>query len=153
MLSPDIPRPTRGLKNRNPGNLKNNPRFIWNGQTGADSRGFAVFDTDVAGIRAAVIDLHTDFVRGGQRSSITTLIGEYAPPGDGNNTPAYIAFVAKRTGLDPQRPIASFTPALATALIAAIIRMEQGVQPYDDATIAAGVAAAFAHFSPSSSAS
>ena len=145
-----LARPTRGLRNRNPGNLRDNPRVGWQGQIGVDSKGFAVFDSDTAGIRAAVIDLHTDFVRGGLRTSLTTLIREYAPPADGNDTAGYIAFVAKQTGIDPRAPIVDFTPAIATALIKAIIRMEQGVQPYDDATLAAGVSAAFAHFAPSS---
>jgi hypothetical protein len=144
----DIARPTRGLKNRNPGNLRNNPSFVWSGQVGIDSKGFVVFDNDADGIRAMVIDLHTDFVRD-QQTSLTTLIREYAPPGDGNNTRAYIAFVAKETGLDPVAPITSFDRPLAAALARAIIRMEQGIQPYDDATIRAGVDAAFLHFSPS----
>ena len=39
-------RNTLGFKNRNPGNIRNNPKFDWRGQTGIDSKWFCVFESD-----------------------------------------------------------------------------------------------------------
>ncbi|BAE49269.1 hypothetical protein [Paramagnetospirillum magneticum] len=142
---PDIQRPTRGLKNRNPGNLRFNPAVKWKGLTGQDNKGFCVFNSDEAGIRAAVIDLHTDYVRDHQ-CSVLALIAEYAPPVE-NDTKNYAKFVADRLGVDPLATI-PFTPHTAEELIRAIIKMENGIQPYPDAVIVEGVAAAFAQFAP-----
>ena len=144
----DIARPTRGLKNRNPGNLRSNPHFAWQGQIGSgDSKGFVVFDSDINGIRADIINLHTHYVRD-HETSILALIAVYAPPVE-NDTKAYAKFVADRLGIDPLATI-TFDRRTVDALIRAIIKIEQGIQPYDDATIAAGVEAAFAHFDGSS---
>ena len=145
----DIDRPTRGLKNRNPGNLRVVPAFHWQGQIGnGDSKGFVVFDSDVNGIRADIINLHTHYVRD-HETSILALISVYAPPVE-NDTKAYAKFVSDRLGIDPLATI-TFDRPTANALIRAIIKIEQGVQPYDDATIAAAVEAAFAHFEAPSS--
>ena len=142
-MSDDIARPTRGLKNRNPGNLRANPNFVWQGQTMVDGKGFVVFDSDVNGIRADIVNLHTHYIRD-HETSILALIAVYAPPVE-NDTKAYATFVANRLGVDPLATIA-FDRRTADALIRAIIKIEQGIQPYDDATIAAAVESAFAHF-------
>lgn len=141
MSAPDIARPTRGLKNRNPGNLRFNPAVQWKGLTGEDSKGFCVFSSDLAGIRAMVKDLKTDYYRDGQRN-IVALIAEYAPPIE-NDTKAYVDFVAGRLGVDPMAEI-EFTREAAFELAKAIIKIEQGVQPYGDVLIKAAVDAAFA---------
>ena len=138
----DIARPTRGLQNRNPGNLRASTAFTWQGQTGVDDKGFVVFATDIYGIRAAVIDLHTGYSRG--ETSVFALIKIYAPPNE-NDPQTYAVFVAGKLGVAPTDTL-SFDQPTATQLIEAIITMEQGSQPYDDSTIAAGVQSAFAHF-------
>jgi hypothetical protein len=142
-VSDDIARPTRGLKNRNPGNLRANPRVHWQGQVAVDGKDFVVFGDDVDGLRAAIIDLHTHYVRD-HETSILALIAAYAPPVE-NDTKAYAAFVAGRLGVDPLAAI-TFDRRTATELIGAIVKIEQGVQPYDDVTISAGVESAFLHF-------
>lgn len=139
----DIARPTRGLKNRNPGNLRFVPSVRWLGEVGDDTKGFSVFDTDVNGLRACVIDLHTHYIRDGQ-NTIRKAITCYAPPNE-NNTESYIAFVAMYTDIGPDK-VFVFTPDVAAALLEAIVRIEQGVQPYDAATITEAVDAAFHHF-------
>ncbi|MBF0095443.1 MAG: structural protein [Alphaproteobacteria bacterium] len=138
-----IKRPTRGLKNHNPGNLRHNPKIPWQGLIGPDKKGFCLFDRDENGIRAMVIDLHTDYVRDHQRS-VLSLIAEYAPPVE-NNTKAYATYVADRLGVNPLDEI-TFDRRVATALVDAIIKMENGIQPYPAEIIAAGVEAAFDHF-------
>ena len=142
IASPNIPRTTRGLKNRNPGNLRWTPKDRWQGLTGQDNKGFCVFSSDVHGIRALVRDLRTDYLRDGQ-TTIESLIAEYAPPHE-NDTQAYVDYVAQALDIGPRTEIPALTPAVATELAIAIIRIEQGVQPYPIATIAAGVAAGLA---------
>lgn len=145
MITPiaDIARPTRGLKNRNPGNLRANPKVKWRGQISVDAKGFAIFDDDVNGLRAIIIDLHTGYVRDHQ-VSILGLIAEYAPPVE-NDTKKYARFVADRLGVDPLASI-PFDRPTAAELAKAIVRIEQGIQPYADVIIACAVEAAFAHF-------
>lgn len=142
-MSTDIARPTRGLKNRNPGNLRGNPGVQWDGQVMIDNHGFVVFDSDVNGIRAAIVNLHTHYVRD-REITVLALIAEYAPPVE-NNTKQYVDFVCGRLGVADSDTL-DFDRPTANALIRAIIRIEQGEQPFDDSTIAAGVDAAFQHF-------
>lgn len=141
MPATDIDRPTRGLKNRNPGNLRFHPEIKWRGQIGQDSKGFCVFDIDENGIRAIVKDLKTDYFRDGQKT-ILALLSEYAPPTE-NHTMAYARFVADALHIGVEEEIA-FNEATAEQMVRAIIKMENGVQPYSDDVIRAGVQAAFA---------
>ena len=141
----DIARPTRGLKNRNPGNLRTNPGFTWDGQVTFDDKGFVVFSSDVKGIRAVIVDLHTHYVRD-METSVLTLMAAYAPPVE-NNTKEYVDFVAGRLGVGCFDTLV-FDRRCADSLFRAIVKMEQGIQPYDDATIAEGVEQAFQHFAP-----
>ena len=139
----DIQRPTRGLKNRNPGNLRFVATIPWQGQIGEDSLGFAVFDTDVNGLRAMIINLHTLYARN-HDTTILAIISAYAPPVE-NNTDEYAAVVGKEVGFDPSATIPAFTPEVATSLIRAMVHMEQGVDPYDDMTYGHAAALAFMH--------
>ncbi len=142
--APDlIPRDTRGLRNRNPGNLRFSPDVPWEGLTGHDGDGFCVFDADVHGIRAVIIDLHTHFVRG--QHTIRALVSTYAPPTE-NDTDAYIRFVADGAGIGADEAIEVFTRDLADTLFRALCTFENGVMPYPAETIGAGLDAAFAQF-------
>ena len=142
-VNADIPRPTRGLKNRNPGNIRFVASVPWQGQTGQDSVGFAVFDTDVNGLRAMMIDLHTLFSRLTE-PSILTIIATYAPPIE-NNTKTYADYVSNALKIDPLAVIPDFTPAVATALAQAMVHVEQGVDPYNVGTYDHAAALAFMH--------
>ncbi len=138
-----IPRTTAGLRRRNPGDLRPTPGVTWQGQIGIDDD-FLMFNTDVNGLRAAIINLHTHYVRD-HETTVAQLITTYAPAADHNDTGAYIAEVCGALGVAAGDPLVFDRPT-ATALIRIIIRVEQGCQPYDDATIGAAVDAAFAHF-------
>jgi len=143
MSAADIARPTRGLKNRNPGNLRGNPRITWDGQVAIDDKDFVVFASDVKGLRADIIDLHTHYIRD-KEVCVLTLIGSYAPPVE-NDTKGYVEFVCERLNVEARDTLV-FDRRTADALIRAIVRIEQGIQPYDDATIAEAIEQAFAHF-------
>lgn len=51
------PSQPEGIRNNNPGNIKWSPANAWEGQTGSDPSGFAVFSDPVYGLRAAFIVL------------------------------------------------------------------------------------------------
>ena len=122
----------RGLRNNNPGNIDYNPRNQWQGQTGSDGR-FATFSEPVYGIRAMARILKNDIAAG--KNTIAALISEWAPASE-NNTQAYIASVSQQTGIAPGQPIGA---AQLPAVIAAMIRHENGSNPYSADIIQQGV--------------
>lgn len=130
----------RGIRNNNPGNLKDFG-IDWKGLV-PDSTRFdpvmCVFTAPHWGIRAMGRDLTTDYNRDGQRT-IAALIAEYAP-GSENNTAAYINAVAKEMSLSPEAVLDLGRDLLP--LVAAIIRHENGQQPYSLAYIAESLAIA-----------
>lgn len=97
-----LPTTIRGLRNNNPGNLRSYG-IGWQGKTGVDTqgglsqdRGFVIFDDVVYGIRALMINLHTQINRG--HDTIRKLINVWAPSHE-NNVEAYVNYVVQRTGI------------------------------------------------------
>lgn len=135
-------RAPRGIRNNNPGNIeKGEP---WRGlaaDQSADSR-FAVFVSPVWGIRALARILMVYRTRDGLEGlggpgvdTIREVITRWAPPHE-NNTEAYIKAVANEMR-KPDR--VALTMADYPALIKAIIKHENGVQPYPDSLILEGI--------------
>jgi len=94
---------TKKVKNNNPGNIKAIPGKPWAGQTGVDSRGFAVFKNETYGVRATIknlIDYNTVY----GDSTIREIVGRYAPKEE-NNTNRYILNLSKMTGYHPDEKI------------------------------------------------
>lgn len=125
----------RGVRNNNPGNIEASATQ-WQGQTGSDGR-FATFDTPEAGIRALGRNLLAYQERHGL-NTVQGIVNRWAPPGE-NNTGAYIAVVAKAVGVSPADRLNLRDPATLQKLTAAIIRHENGSQPYPDEVLRAGV--------------
>lgn len=134
-LTPDSP---RGLRNNNPGNVEAGADR-WEGQTGSDGR-FATFETPEAGIRALARTLLTYQDKHGL-NTVEGIIGRWAPPGE-NNTKAYARAVADAVGFEPTAQLDLKDAKVLQALTRAIIRHENGRQPYADDVIRAGVDAA-----------
>ena len=111
----------RGIRNNNPGNIR------W----GADWQGlkkdgksqdpsFCVFATPVWGIRAlAKVLINYKRIHG--LNTVRQIISRYAPPNE-NQTTAYVQTIARQLGVLP-------------VFVKAVIRMENGIQPYSDETI------------------
>ena len=126
----------RGLRNHNPGNIERqsgDPRFV-------------VFAEPKWGIRAIcrVLITYQDGrqARDGSRiDSVREIVERWAPPGE-NDTKAYVAAVAKAAGRGPDDPVDVYDWATMRAIVVAIIGHENGCQPYDDATLDAGLIAA-----------
>lgn len=130
----------RGIRNNNPGNLRPSSD-TWKGQSGVDNGingPYLIFESAEYGIRALYKNLMT-YRNKYNLITITGIINRWAPPSDKNDTPAYIAAVAKEI-----KKSATATLSLSDypALLKAIIKHENGIQPYPDATISAGIALA-----------
>lgn len=88
--------PARGIRNRNPGNLRDFG-IPWEGLIGRDAEGFCVFEYMQDGVRAMALDLLNDYGKDRQRSP-RALVSEYAPQSE-NDTAAYMGFVATAMGV------------------------------------------------------
>ena len=67
--------------------------------------------------------------------TVRTMIDRWAPPSE-NDTGAYVDVVAKAVGVSADAPINVSAPDTMEAMVAAIVRQENGQQPYDHVTIA-----------------
>ncbi len=129
----------RGERNNNPGNIRASGA-PWQGQTGVDPAGFAVFDTPAHGMRALARLLQNyQTVHG--LDTVRKVISRYAPSSE-NNTGAYIAAVAADLGVGPDDPVDLGNRGTLGAMVAAIVRHENGRLIYSQADIAAAVALA-----------
>ncbi|HCT9039952.1 TPA: structural protein [Providencia rettgeri] len=128
---------TRGIRNNNPGNIDYNKANNWKGQLphnpSIESR-FCRFQSAEYGIRA-LIRLLQNYQRNPKINlkTISGLINRWAPNNE-NNTGAYINGVAKELGVSPTDIVSLDDKATAIKLAKAIIRHENGSQPYDEAT-------------------
>ena len=86
----------RGLRNHNGLNIRYSSVNHWLGQTGSDGA-FCVFKDNTWGYRAAFKLLKT-YNQKYCLYSVRSIIERWAPPGDGNNTRAYILRVCELTG-------------------------------------------------------
>ncbi|CAO3425807.1 hypothetical protein [Azospirillum argentinense] len=111
-----------GLRNNNPGNLRR-----WGDAPIVG--GFARFNTPEEGLAAAARNLLTYQ----EKYGINTLAGianRWAPAGDGNDPAAYARSLSEQTGILPNQPINLRDRDTLGPLLSAIIRQENGVQPY-----------------------
>jgi hypothetical protein len=125
----------RGIRNNNPGNIDRHIGVQWQGMApdqSTDGR-FVVFTAPEWGIRAIARILRSYMGRG--NVTIAQIISTWAPPSE-NNTNAYIAAVSAEVGIPANAPVSA---ANIPALIAAIIRHENGQQPYPPDVIAKGI--------------
>lgn len=126
----------RGIRNNNPGNLRFSVANDWLGQVGHDAGGYVIFDTPAHGLRALAILLSNYQARHGI-STLEALVNRYAPSADGNDERAYVLALSAAVGVGPEEPF-NITAMLA-ALMAAIIRHENGRNPYSLAAINSAV--------------
>lgn len=126
----------RGIRNNNPGNIRLTADR-WQGMAAEQNdASFVQFTSPEYGIRAMVIILEK-YRRTG-RNSVRKIITRWAPATE-NDTDAYINFVSSSVGVDPDEKL---TDADMSKLIAAIIKHENGIQPYDIALIEQGISLA-----------
>jgi hypothetical protein len=132
----------RGIRNNNPGNIRRDGT-AWVGMAGAQNDdSFVQFETPVAGLRALARDL-TNKQKISGLNTVQTIINKYAPPNE-NNTAAYIASVAAAIGVKPNDPLDLVNNAAQLkAFMRAVVKHENGRQPYSDKDLDTAIAARF----------
>lgn len=128
----------RGVRNNNPGNIRATSDQ-WVGKVGVDDAGFCVFDTPEHGIRAAARILIRYQSRG--LKTLRQIIRTWAPENE-NDTDAYLDHVCQFCCASPDNPY-TLTPSRLLTLVNAIIRHENGADPYSPEVVQAGVDAAY----------
>lgn len=133
MTTTQTGRAPRGIRNHNPGNIRRSSD-PWQGL--AERQGdveFFTFKSPTYGIRALARTLITYQDKHGLRT-IRQIIGRWAPPVE-NNTNAYVRAVAEATDLDADQILDLHDFDYLFPLSKAIIKHENGQQPYTDAQI------------------
>jgi hypothetical protein len=127
----------RGIRNNNPGNIRHVKNTTWQGQSPTQTDdAFVQFLEPKWGIRAMARILKNYFLNG--TNTVQKVISRWAPATE-NNTNAYVAAVAKEIN---KPATATLTYDDLPALITAIIRHENGKQPYTAETIKEGISLA-----------
>ncbi|EGE1024607.1 structural protein [Shigella sonnei] len=136
----------RGIRNNNPGNIRWGDN--WKGlvpENKRTDRSFCQFVDVKYGIRAIARILLNYRNREGMKrvgnkgiDTVREIISRWAPPNE-NNTEAYIQSVSKACGVGAEQPISLTDDKLMLAIVKAIIRHENGVQPYSDEDLLAGI--------------
>lgn len=124
----------RGIRNNNPGNIRKSATQ-WEGTSSVQGDdAFVTFETPEHGIRAMARVLQTYRDKYGL-DTVAKIISRWAPDVE-NDTEAYIKSVSAQIGV---RPNAKLNPGQVPALIAAIIKHENGGNPYSAQQIVRGV--------------
>lgn len=122
-----------GVRRNNPGNLRQ-----WG--NAPQQGGFATFGTAEQGISAMTRQLQLYAERG--MDTVRAIISKWAPSNE-NNTGAYIQDVARKLGVDPDKHMNLADQKTMEALVAAIIRHENGQMPYSAAQMSSAVGSRF----------
>lgn len=137
----------RGLRNNNPGNIDYHASNPWQGldkDKPSDGR-FCRFISPEYGIRAMARVLKNYTKRDGLPGvgapgidTVQEIINRWAPPSE-NVTSAYVEQVAKALGVKPDDTINLANRTVMCLLVKAIIRHENGIQPYSAELILCGI--------------
>lgn len=130
-------RQARGIRNNNPFNIEHNSTQ-WQGldQPPSDGR-FCRFVSPEYGIRAGCRILITYQQKYGLKD-VTAIINRFAPPVE-NDTGAYIHAVARAVGVGAGEPIDVKDATIMRRIVNAIIRHENGYNPYPDSIVTRGM--------------
>ena len=126
----------RGIRNNNPGNIRENQRtdYDWDGEAALDYDGdFEEFISPEYGVRA-MVRIFKSYRRRGVKT-MGEIIATWAPSIE-NNTAAYVSSVSQQTGIAATDEV---TERDYLPLVKAIIKHENGQQPYSDEVIQAGI--------------
>lgn len=129
---------SRGLRNNNPGNIRRTSDK-WQGLRAIQTDdSFFQFTDAKYGIRAMAKLLKNYQTRYGLKT-VNDIINRWAPPVE-NNTSSYVTHVAEVVGVGVNDPINLNDTSVLTKLVNGVIKHENGINPYSNATIAEGVA-------------
>lgn len=128
--------PTKGIRLHNPGNIEQGQKWQGLSDVQADPR-FCSFTDAEYGIRALCKILLT-YQKKYKLNTIEGMIHRYAPAHE-NPTAAYVSNVAKWSGIGAKVVVDLKNRETLAKVTKAIIRQENGVQPYTDDIILMGV--------------
>src|SRR5574344_2033763 len=129
MTETNVNKLPRGIRNNNPGNIRWGANWDGLKKDGKEiDPSFCVFISPVYGIRALAKVLK-NYQKLYGLNTIRKVISRYAPPNE-NQTLAYISGVAKQLNVSPDVELDLTEIAVLCVFIKAIIRMENGIQPY-----------------------
>lgn len=120
----------RGIRNNNPGNLRSAPNAV------ASDGSFPIFSNPNDGLAAMSRQLQLYGSRG--NDTPYGIIRTYAPSSE-NDSQAYINAVTKDTGFGAHEKLDLSDPATLKRLMTAMIRHENGSQPYSESDIDNGI--------------
>ena len=121
----------RGIRNNNPGNIRHGDKWQGLSAEQTDSE-FCVFSQPEYGIRALCRILRTYQRKYGLRD-VHSIINRFAPPVE-NDTESYIKSVCLKLDVTPET-----LKGIMLNLLKAIIRHENGEQPYSDEVLLQGI--------------
>ncbi|CAM3982324.1 structural protein [Xenorhabdus thuongxuanensis] len=122
---------TRGIRNNNPGNIRHGDQ--WQGLCSRQTdQSFCQFIAPEYGIRA-MLKILRNYVKLYGDNTIRQFISRWAPPNE-NDTESYITYVSQTVGVSSHAVIDVNDKSIMTALTKAMIQMENGKQPYSEAT-------------------
>lgn len=128
----------RGLRNRNPGNIRPLDSGEWEGQVGIDNGPggpFVIFSSFFYGLRALARILMNYQAKNGLRT-VGQMINRWAPSSE-NDTSDYVQTVAAALGVSPDDSIDVVNnQAQLLAMMGAIVTQENGVNPFTDERLA-----------------
>lgn len=127
------PHDPRGIRNNNPGNLNYVGQHGATKEAGPNGR-FAVFRSAEEGLQALAEQLRRYGTRG--INSVRAIISKFAPASE-NNTQAYIGSVSNGLGIGADSALDLNDPRVLQSLMGAIIKVENGKNPYSAEQIAA----------------
>lgn len=127
---------SRGIRNNNPGNIRRGQKWQGLAENQTDND-FLVFSRPEYGIRALCRTLRTYQRKYGLRD-VQSIINRFAPPIE-NDTQSYVHSVCLKLDVKPDTPIDLAEKGIMLNLLKAIIRHENGEQPYTDKQILYGI--------------
>lgn len=129
---------SRGIRNNNPGNVRRVNGVRWQGQAEkqADAE-FVVFAEPKWGLRA-IARVLISYQDKHAINTVRGIVNRWAPPVE-NDTGAYVDHVARRTRFGADEPLDVYEPDTMRRLVRAIVLHENGVDPYTDAQVEAGL--------------
>ena len=124
----------RGIRLNNPGNIRKG-RSNWQGMAAAQlDPDYVTFEAPKWGIRALARLLNNYHASG--RKTVREMINRWAPPTE-NDTGSYVRHVSQLLGVNPDAALA--WPAQLAPMVSAIIRHENGFNPYTATEISEGI--------------
>ena len=138
MTETNVNKLPRGIRNNNPGNIRWGANWDGLKKDGkAIDPSFCVFISPVYGIRA-LAKILKNYQKLYGLNTVRKVISRYAPPNE-NQTLAYISGVAKQLNVSPDVELDLTETGILMVFIKAIIRMENGIQPYSGDLIMKGI--------------